>query len=65
MLIVKCFFSPSGWDNMKKISIIFENLQSMKPDDYYRNIIAPPVTTRKVSMVEYVVQLSFLLSCTI
>jgi hypothetical protein len=38
---------PSGWDSMKKISIVCENLQSMKPDDYYRNVIAPPVT-RKV-----------------
>lgn len=37
---------PSGWDSMKKISIVCENLQSMKPDDYYRDVIAPP-TSRK------------------
>lgn len=40
---------PSGWDNMKKISILHENLVSMKPDDYYRNVISPPVSVRKVS----------------
>ncbi|KAK7573861.1 hypothetical protein V9T40_011052 [Parthenolecanium corni] len=40
-------FIPSGWDNIKKISILYENLVSMKQDDYYRNIISPPVTARK------------------
>ena len=39
---------PAGWDNMKKISILHENLQSMKPDDYYRDVIAQPATNRKV-----------------
>lgn len=37
---------PSGWDSMKKISIVCENLQSMKPDDYYRDIIAPPASRK-------------------
>lgn len=41
-------FRPSGWDNIKKISILYENLVSMKHDDYYRNVISPPVTARKV-----------------
>ncbi|XP_039280055.1 cytoplasmic dynein 1 light intermediate chain 2 isoform X2 [Nilaparvata lugens] len=40
---------PSGWDSMKKISILFENMQSMKPDDYYRDVIAPPVTRKTVT----------------
>lgn len=35
-------FRPSGWDNMKKISILYENMQVMKPDDYYRDVIVPP-----------------------
>lgn len=35
---------------MKKISILHENLQSMKPDDYYRDVIAQPATNRKVSL---------------
>jgi dynein light intermediate chain 1 len=33
---------------MKKISILYENMQSMKPDDYYRDVIVQPVL-RKVS----------------
>lgn len=37
---------PSGWDSMKKISIVCENLQSMKPDDYYRDVIAPPASRK-------------------
>lgn len=45
-------FIPSGWDNMKKISILFENLMSMKPDDYYRNVISPPVAARKTVVRE-------------
>uniref|UniRef100_A0A182Q473 Dynein light intermediate chain n=1 Tax=Anopheles farauti TaxID=69004 RepID=A0A182Q473_9DIPT len=38
---------PAGWDNMKKISILYENMQSCKPDDYYNDIIAQP-PSRKV-----------------
>jgi hypothetical protein len=30
-------FSPAGWDNEKKISILFENLHNMKPDDSYED----------------------------
>ncbi|XP_069678594.1 cytoplasmic dynein 1 light intermediate chain 2 isoform X3 [Periplaneta americana] len=40
---------PSGWDNMKKISILYENMQSMKPDDYYRDIIVQPVVRKPVT----------------
>lgn len=39
---------PAGWDNMKKISILHENLQSMKANDYYRDVIAQPAINRKV-----------------
>ncbi|XP_049815129.1 cytoplasmic dynein 1 light intermediate chain 2 isoform X1 [Schistocerca nitens] len=39
---------PSGWDNMKKISILYENMQSMKPDDYYRDVIVQPVIRKPV-----------------
>lgn len=39
---------PAGWDNLKKISILYENMHSCKPEDYYTDIIlAPP--SRKVS----------------
>ncbi|KAJ8866124.1 hypothetical protein PR048_033648 [Dryococelus australis] len=40
---------PSGWDNMKKISILYENMQSMKPDDYYRDVIVQPATRKPVT----------------
>lgn len=32
---------------MKKISILYENMQSCKPSDYYTDVISPP-QTRKV-----------------
>lgn len=31
---------------MKKISILYENMHSCKPDDYYRQVIAQPATRR-------------------
>ncbi|KAK3932583.1 Cytoplasmic dynein 1 light intermediate chain 2 [Frankliniella fusca] len=40
---------PSGWDNMKKISILYENMQSMKPDDYYRDVITQPGTRKTIT----------------
>lgn len=39
---------PSGWDSAKKISIVCENLQSMKPDDYYRDVIASPPSRKGI-----------------
>lgn len=40
--------SPSGWDNEKKIAILHENLQTIKADDNFEDVIVkPPV--RKVS----------------
>ncbi|XP_046737288.1 cytoplasmic dynein 1 light intermediate chain 2 isoform X1 [Diprion similis] len=47
---------PAGWDNMKKISILHENLQTMKPDSYYRDIIAQPQVNRKAVAREVEVQ---------
>lgn len=32
-------FIPSGWDSEKKISILYENIQSMSPDDAFTDII--------------------------
>lgn len=43
-------FSPSGWDNMNKIRILYENLHTCKPEDYFRDIIVQP-TTRKVNNI--------------
>jgi len=42
-------FIPAGWDNMKKISILHENMHTCKPDDYYRNIIVQPATRKTVN----------------
>ena len=37
-------FIPAGWDNDKKISILYENLHSVRPDQYYTDVIARPMT---------------------
>lgn len=42
-------FIPAGWDNMKKIAILYENLHGCKPDDYYRDIIVQPPTRKAVN----------------
>ncbi len=41
------FSSPAGWDNEKKIAILYENMHSVKPDQYYTDVIARPIV-RKV-----------------
>lgn len=41
--------SPAGWDSLKKISILYENMHGVKAENPYTDIIkAPP--TRKVSL---------------
>lgn len=40
-------FIPAGWDNDKKINILYENMQSMKPEDDYSDVITRP-TVRKL-----------------
>ncbi|KAM9493436.1 cytoplasmic dynein 1 light intermediate chain 1 isoform 2-T2 [Clarias gariepinus] len=35
-------FIPSGWDNEKKISILHENLQSVKAEDNFEDVIVKP-----------------------
>ena len=32
-------FVPAGWDNEKKISILYDNIRSVDPDDDYENFI--------------------------
>ncbi|BFZ12818.1 hypothetical protein BsWGS_15857 [Bradybaena similaris] len=41
-------FVPAGWDNEKKISILHENLTSMKPDDPFEDVITKPATRKVV-----------------
>lgn len=35
-------FIPAGWDNEKKIEILYENIQSFRPDDLYEDVIRRP-----------------------
>lgn len=35
-------FIPCGWDNEKKIAILYENIQSVSPDDPYADVIQKP-----------------------
>uniref|UniRef100_A0A914VZU8 Dynein light intermediate chain n=1 Tax=Plectus sambesii TaxID=2011161 RepID=A0A914VZU8_9BILA len=42
-------FIPAGWDNEKKISILFENLNSMKHTDSYTEHIKKPVLRRPIT----------------
>ncbi|KAI1285308.1 Cytoplasmic dynein 1 light intermediate chain 2 [Halotydeus destructor] len=39
-------FIPAGWDNEKKIAILYENIQSCNPDDDFNDVIVKP-THRK------------------
>lgn len=43
-------FSPSGWDNEKKIGILHENLTTVRPEHPFEDFITkPPV--RKVKVI--------------
>ncbi|XP_050425975.1 cytoplasmic dynein 1 light intermediate chain 2 [Adelges cooleyi] len=48
-------FIPSGWDSMKKISILYDNMQSMRPDEFYNSVISK-VVTRKTFTKDHEVQ---------
>ena len=45
VVVVVC--SPSGWDTDAKISILYESMTNVKPDDAFENVIVKP-NTRKV-----------------
>lgn len=36
-------FIPAGWDNEKKIAILYENIQSCSPDDSFNDVIQKPI----------------------
>jgi len=48
-LTVLC--SPAGWDSEKKVAILYEGLNSMRPDDAYNDVITRPVM-RKVGSTQ-------------
>ncbi|XP_041376255.1 cytoplasmic dynein 1 light intermediate chain 2-like isoform X2 [Gigantopelta aegis] len=41
-------FVPAGWDNEKKISILYENMRNMKPEDAFEDVIVKPVLRKPV-----------------
>lgn len=43
---------PAGWDNLNKISILYENLHSCGADNKYEDVIASP-PQRKVNITEH------------
>uniref|UniRef100_A0A1A9V6L6 Dynein light intermediate chain n=1 Tax=Glossina austeni TaxID=7395 RepID=A0A1A9V6L6_GLOAU len=47
---------PAGWDSLKKIEILCENMNSCKEVDYYTDIITPPPSRKAVSNREIEVQ---------
>jgi hypothetical protein len=47
LLLVIC--RPAGWDNEKKIAILYDGMTNMRPDDAYNDVIIKPVV-RKVCM---------------
>ncbi|XP_042224102.1 cytoplasmic dynein 1 light intermediate chain 2-like isoform X2 [Homarus americanus] len=49
-------FIPAGWDNDKKISILYENMHTMSPDDYYTDVVVKPPVIRKAVAREIEVQ---------
>lgn len=46
------YFRPAGWDSMKKISILYDNMQTIRPDEFYNSVITK-VNTRKVCVKLY------------
>lgn len=54
MLSLALFFSPSGWDNEKKIAILHENFQTIKADDNFEDVIVkPPVRKARLQLHSY------------
>ncbi|KAH8867369.1 Cytoplasmic dynein 1 light intermediate chain 2 [Schistosoma japonicum] len=37
-----CIFVPAGWDNLKKIGILEENLTQVQPNSLYSDVVPPP-----------------------
>ena len=47
IILSSFYFRPTGWDNDKKIAILHENLQNIKPEEAFEDVISKPIT-RKV-----------------
>lgn len=46
--------SPAGFDNMRNISVLFDNLIILNPDDDYKIIIRSPNQYQKVIIIIYI-----------
>uniref|UniRef100_A0A8C7ZZI4 Dynein light intermediate chain n=1 Tax=Oryzias sinensis TaxID=183150 RepID=A0A8C7ZZI4_9TELE len=46
-------FIPSGWDNEKKIAILYENFQTVKADDNYEDVIVKPPVRKVQATVHF------------
>ena len=42
-------FIPAGWDNEKKVAILYENMHSIRPDQYYTDVIAKPIVRKSTN----------------
>jgi len=42
-------FIPAGWDNEKKVAILYENMHSMRPDQYFTDVIAKPIVRKSTN----------------
>ncbi|XP_030639020.1 cytoplasmic dynein 1 light intermediate chain 1-like [Chanos chanos] len=49
-------FIPSGWDNEKKIAILYENFQTLKANDNFEDVIVKPPIRRVVHEKEKLVE---------
>uniref|UniRef100_A0A8C5QPU6 Dynein light intermediate chain n=1 Tax=Leptobrachium leishanense TaxID=445787 RepID=A0A8C5QPU6_9ANUR len=47
-------FIPAGWDNEKKIGILHENFQTLKPEDTFEDIVTKPPVRKFVHEKEIV-----------
>ncbi|XP_033123744.1 cytoplasmic dynein 1 light intermediate chain 2-like [Anneissia japonica] len=43
----EALFIPLGWDTLKKISICYENMMNIKPDDPFEDVLIKPPVSRK------------------
>ncbi|ESO81920.1 hypothetical protein LOTGIDRAFT_223679 [Lottia gigantea] len=41
-------FVPCGWDNEKKISILYETMNTVKPEDSFEDVIVKPLTRKPI-----------------
>ena len=44
--------SPAGWDSEKKISVLYEHMKTLKPDDEYEDRILRPSVRKGSHEVE-------------